>query len=146
VSTGELPSEEPTERGYLTTADLNAERVLPLLAEARVTRTPNVTEVVIDGERGVVVLVTAEAFELRLPTVEWTAGTHAPAETSRLWRRLNANRLPDAELAAEIERARTARAAEFVPCRYCGRRTPPEYRVGEDVCHSCAEQHDGVIF
>jgi hypothetical protein len=142
---GGLPTEASIEHGHLTTAQLNAERVQALLVEARVTRTPHVTELVIDGERGLVVLVTAEAFELRLPTIEWTAGTHAPVETSRLWRRLTADRLSDAELAAQIDRARAARAAEFVACRYCERRTPPEHRIG-DVCHSCAEQHEDVVF
>jgi predicted RNase H-like nuclease len=146
VPARDLPSEEPTERRHLTTAEYNAERVRALLTEARVTRTPHVTQLVVDGERGIVVLVTGEAIELRLPTVEWTAGTHAPAETSRLWRRLNADPLSDAELAAEIERARGARAAEFIACRYCGRRTPLEHRVGEDVCHACAEQHENVVF
>lgn len=146
VPTGGLPNEVSIEHGHLTTARLNADRAQALLAEARVTQTPHVTELVVDGERGLIVLVTAEAFELRLPTVEWTAGTHAPAETSRLWRRLAADRLSDAELAAHIDRARADRAAEFVTCRYCGRRTPPEYRVGEDVCHTCAEQHDDVVF
>jgi hypothetical protein len=138
--------EEPAEREYLTTAERNAQRVGTLLAQARVTRTPHVTELVIDGERGLVVLVTAEAVELRLPTIEWTAGTHAPAEASRLWKRLNPERLSDADLAAEIDEARTARGAEFVKCRYCGRATPPEHRVGDDLCHSCAEKHDDVVF
>ena len=146
VPTGGRPMEHSTEHGHLTTAQRNAERAQAMLAEARVTRTPHVTELVVDGERGLVVLVTAEAFELRLPTVEWTAGTHAPAETSRLWRRLDVDGLSDAELAAQIERARAARAAEFVACRYCGRRTPPEHRIGKDVCHSCAERHEDVVF
>src|SRR5262249_17464780 len=98
-----IPAEEWTERGHRTTAERNAHRVHPFLAEAGVTRTPHVTELVVDGERGLVVLITAEVVELRLPTVEWTAGTHAPAEASRLWKRLDAERLSDAELAAEID-------------------------------------------
>jgi hypothetical protein len=62
------------------------------------------------------VLVTGEAIELRLPTVEWTAETHAPAER-RLWRRLMPTSQSDAALAAEIERARSARATSPPHCR-----------------------------
>ena len=42
-----------------------------------------------EGEEGIVLLITPEAIELRLPTVEWTEGTHGPAPTSRLWRRID---------------------------------------------------------
>lgn len=100
-----------------TKADINAHRVHAVVPEARVTRTQHVTEFVVDGTRGLIVLVTSEAFELRIPTVEWTAGTHAPEDASQFWKRLEADKVSDAELRTAIEAARTARAAEFRPCR-----------------------------
>ena len=57
--------------------------------------TPHVAELAVGGQEGIVVLVTAEAIELRLPTVEWTSGTHNPVETSRAWKRLAADGLED---------------------------------------------------
>jgi len=103
----------------------------------------------VDGEEGVLVLVTAEAIELRLPTVEWTAGSHAPVASSRLWRRvegLDIIDLSDEQLVELLEAAKQARADEWTTCRYCGERVPVEHRLNGDVCHSCASKHEGVVF
>jgi predicted RNase H-like nuclease len=136
----------PAVGGGETRVALNAGRVRELLPRAQATVTAHVAEFVVEGEDGVIVLVTAETIELRLPTTEWTHGTHGPAAASRLFRRLESDGLSDARLASELERARAARRSEFAVCRYCGRPTPPEHRTSTDVCHSCASEHEHVVF
>ncbi len=130
----------------MTIIERNAARVEALLSGAAVNVTPHVAELLVPGEDGVIALVTAETVELRLPTVEWTSGTHDPAEASRLWKRLDIADLPDEQLASEIAEARAARKSEFATCRYCGERVPAEHRISSDVCHSCASRYEGVVF
>jgi hypothetical protein len=137
--------------GYVTDGgrqvERNAARVLDLYPAANVERTRDAIQIDIrtdtDGERGVTVLVTPEAYELRLPTIEWTAGAYGPADSTRYITRAKAHRLTDEVLASLLQEAIARRDAEFVPCRYCGCPTPPEHRH-RDACHGCAEQHLGV--
>ena len=90
-------------------------------------------------------LVTAEALELRLPTVEWPT-PYTPCPTSRLWRRVAWEDIPDhMALATLLEEASAARRQEFTTCRYCGGSFPPERRHSQDVCHGWAERHFGVL-
>ncbi len=60
------------------------------------------------------------------------------------WRRLPENALL-AAVSALIKGAREARRATFRTCRYCGKRTPPEWLHDADVCQACADQHSGAI-
>jgi hypothetical protein len=99
----------------------------------------------VGGERGIVVLVTPEAFEIRLPTVEWTGGTHSPVPSTRLWRRLRADRVDDTTLEQVLSRAEAARTREFRPCRFCRREVPVEHRTGA-ACHPCASRHTGTAY
>jgi hypothetical protein len=64
-------------------------RVLKYLPLAEVTRTRDVIQLDDGGEEGIIVLVTAEKVELRLPTVEWTQGAYGPAYASCFWKRVN---------------------------------------------------------
>jgi predicted RNase H-like nuclease len=139
------PARESSPDRDSTQVALNVDRVAALLPEARTTFMTHTAELVVDGIDGVVAVVTADGIELRLPTIEWTHGTHGPAEASRFFARLITDGLSDDLLAAELERARAARRSEFVACRECGIRTPPENRVGP-LCHSCASAHGGVVF
>jgi hypothetical protein len=92
----------------------------------------------------VTLLVTAEALELRLPTVEWPT-PYAPTASTRLWKRALWSRLGnDVALRALVDAAFEKRRREFVACRYCRRPTPPEHRHGR-VCHGCAETHLGIV-
>jgi hypothetical protein len=117
--------------------DRNVARVLELCPTTHVERTRDVIRVDIRTshypERGVTILVTPEAFELRLPTVEWTAGAYGPAASSRYLKRVRAERLTDEALVELIDDAIARRDAEIVPCRYCGQhtptRTPPRTRL-----------------
>ena len=81
--------------------------------------------------------VTPEAIEIRLPTVEWAA-PYSP----------EASDVSDGDLVNFVETARQKRHDEFVPCHYCRKPTPPEHRHtldGKNVCHGCAERHEGVV-
>ena len=87
--------------------DANARLVLDLYPEAVIERTRDAIQLEIDGETGIVLLVTKEALEIRLPTLEWTGGTHSPAAASRLWRRLEWNRVRN--LSDQLDEAFLAR-------------------------------------
>lgn len=92
----------------------------------------------------VALVLTTEAVEIRLPTVEWP-GPHSPVATTRLWKRVDWSEVSDSKaLRALLDAAAKERRREFIPCRFCRRRTPPEHRH-DDVCHSCAEGYLGVV-
>jgi hypothetical protein len=79
--------------------EIVALRVLEQSPFADVTRTRDVIQLDIADEEGITVLVTREAIELRLPTIEWTNDHHGPARTSWLWKRLKTEGLDDIKLA-----------------------------------------------
>lgn len=60
------------------------------------------------------------------------------------WRRLPETALFNA-LTVLIKGAREMRHSRFQPCRYCGRRTAPEWMHDDGVCQACADQHSGAI-
>lgn len=130
----------------LRRAEENAERVLTFVPGAEVERTRDCLQIDYGGEEGIVVLVMAEAIEVRLPMVEWTMGAYGPALSSRLWRRVKVDALTDEKLKCLLSEGLEVRRAEFKECRYCGRMVPPEHRHSDDVCHSCASEHMGVVY
>ena len=121
-------------------------QVLEHLPAAHLERTRDAIQLAHGGDAGIVVLVTAESVELRLPTVEWTGGAYGPAPASRLWKRVRAASLLDdaSPLAELLERAHEARLRQFKTCRYCKKLVPQEYRHGT-TCHSCAERFEGIV-
>ena len=123
-----------------------AKRVLDCLPDAQVERTRDAIQIDHGGEMGIVVLVTAEAVEFRLPTVEWTGGAYGPASSSRFWRRVRAVKISegDLELADLLGKAHEARAREFRKCKYCKGLVAVEHRHGT-VCHACSERYEGVV-
>ena len=50
------------------------------------------------------------------------------------------------ELIAAIEVVSARRHSRFVVCPECGQSNPLEYRVGDNLCHGCAQENHGVIF
>ena len=78
--------------------DKLAERVLRFLPDATIERTRDVIQVDWRGEEGIVVVVTPEALEFRLPTIEWTMGAYGPEESSRFWKRVESEALDDSQL------------------------------------------------
>jgi hypothetical protein len=129
--------------GFLS-VERNAQRVLDLLPLGRLTRTRDAIQIDEGDEAGISVLITAEAIELRLPTVEWTMGAYGPAPASRLWKRVRFATLSDKRLQSLICTARETRRSEFINCRYCKQAVALEHRHG-DVCHGCAERHEGIV-
>ena len=124
-----------------------AVQLLELLPGAGVERTRDVIQIEVRTEPGLVLVVTAESIELRLPTTEWTRGAYAPAPSSRYWKRIKvpgSGQLNKKRMESLIEEAQGVRAAEFLTCRFCRKDFPPEHRH-DDVCHGCAEQHMGIV-
>ena len=128
--------------------------VLELLPKGKVERTRDVVQIEHVGRYdGIVLIVTKEALELRLPTVEWMCGAYAPAEASDLWKRVTWKKLKNKssqidkdKLAEYIETAKEERRKQFAECKYCKRKYPPESRISDDVCHGCATTYEGVVF
>ena len=139
---GRYPSEGPR------LVDINAARVLAVLPGASVSRTRDAVQLDAEFEDGgVSVLVTPEAVELRLPTVEWTTGYAGPVASSRLWKRVlwTSIAASDEQLAALIEQALARRRREYATCRFCRGRVPREHRIGR-ACHGCASGHGLAVF
>lgn len=137
---GKYPSEG------LLRVERNAELLFRAQYWALLERTRDVIQLMEPGENGITVIVTREAYEFRLPTVEWTCPGRGPALSSRLWQRVEADAQTPQTLLEKIEAVREARIHETSTCRFCGRRFPPEHRHEEDVCHGCAERHLGIVY
>ncbi len=139
-----LDPEERYPSAGLRKVEENAEKVLALLPESTLERTRDCIQINSCGEKGIVTLVTAEAIELRLPTIEWK-GPHEPVASSRFWKRMQESEIADEELGVILREALKERWGEFRNCRYCKKPFPPEHRHREDVCHGCAEKYLGVV-
>jgi hypothetical protein len=130
-------------------AEHHAREVLGLLPDATFERTRDVFQIESrpDAEDGLVLLVTAEAIEIRLPITEWVCGSHGPAPSSRLWRRVpwDKARARKTGVAGLIESARCARRREFFTCPYCKCRVSRRNSAA-GACHGCASEHLGVVF
>lgn len=87
-------------------------------------------------------ILTPEALELRLPSMDWVH-VYCAVPTSRLWKRVKWERFDD--LYGLVTQAREKRRGEFRECKSCHERFPPERRHGRDVCHVCAEEHLGIV-
>jgi len=136
----------------LRRVDRIAHQVRSILPDARVERTRDVYQFLVEAQDGLVVVVTPEAIEIRLPTVEWTWGYAGPVASSRLWKRTLMRNWDDVEMAQRlanlIASGRKQRHREIQPCAICQRPTPPEHAHtidGRQVCHGCAERHMGVV-
>ena len=133
--------------GRHTRMDALAEFVLGLLPGAAVFRGPDVIEIACEDLEGIVVLVTTDTVEIRLPSVEWL-GPHTPGRSTCFWKRLRVTGRPGLAIARALMEGRAARLAQFATCHHCGTPTPPEYVIdldGRQICDSCAEKHYGVI-
>jgi hypothetical protein len=139
------PEEKHPSEGSLR-VEINAKRIIDLLPSSTVERTRDCIQINYRGEKGIVILVTPESIELRLPTVEWTMGVYGPATSSKFWKRINVYETTDEELDILLKDALKERQNEFKTCRYCMKSFPPEHRINENVCHGCAERYLGVVF
>ena len=133
--------------GSPTIAERHAIILQSLFPTAVMASSGDVVRVEIDGDRGCFVLITAEAAEIRLPTVEWTMGAYGPRGSSRYWKRVAVRETPAGyrRLGQLIAAALAARRAEFEPCRFCKQQFPPEHMTG-DACHGCASANRGIVY
>jgi hypothetical protein len=129
-----------------------ADKVLKFLPDARLSRTRDAIQVDYDGERGIIILITPESIEIRLPTTEWTMGSHGPALSSRLWKRMNISRIRDMEEIDLLDKVQDLisaglqhRQREFKKCRFCGKEYSPEHMT-KRACHGCASKHLGIVY
>ena len=82
-------------RSNFTQSEENALRILKHLDGATVERTSDSIQINFNDLKGIVVLVTNEVFEIRLPTIEWAGGSYDPVQTSDLWKRIEFKRTND---------------------------------------------------
>lgn len=142
----EFPDDYDTLGAARTLAQRYAVAVTQELPGAEVVETDDVIRIAWGIMEGIVVLVTREALELRLQTIEWPH-PHEPRRTSRLFRRIEWESIKSRKALRDLlKEAIEARRAEFGTCRYCGQSFPPERMIQGNVCHSCAEKHLDVIF
>lgn len=131
-------------------AEKLALRVLRLIPVKGVERTRDAIQIesyddLTAENSGIIVLVTPEAIEIRLPTVEWTKGCHGPALSTCLWQRVDAEGLKDKHLGQLLHTAQQVRTGMFRPCRYCKQVLPPEERVRYNVCYRCGARHLSIV-
>lgn len=117
--------------------------VSALLPGSTMERTRDCIQIDFGGEEGIVILITPEAIELRLPSIEWVS-PHWPAGSSKFWKKVEVNNVTDGELDTLLREALDERQKQFKKCRFCKRHLPPEH-MHDDVCHECAEKYLGVV-
>lgn len=119
--------------------------LLEFFPDATISRTRDAIQIDIRGESGIVLILTPEACELRLPTVSWVH-PHVPIRLSKLGQRILWGKMSrDKTLKDLCNEMLRVREDEYKLCRFCGREFPPEHRHSDDVCHGCAERHLGVV-
>lgn len=96
------------------------------------------------AEIGPIILVTPDAVDFRLPSLD-RVHPGIPSPSSISWRRLDLEAAYSGDMNTLLRSARTARKRQFLTCRYCGSKVPPEHRHARDCCHGCAEQHLDVV-
>lgn len=81
-----------------------------------------------DHDLGIILLLTPDHIEIRLPIVDWTQGAYGPVSSSRSWKRLKiddyaTDRLSQEELTSLLDlitQGIEKRRKEFRRCRKCG--------------------------
>lgn len=123
-------------------------QILEMLPGARAERTPDVIQINLGDfrdEKGIVVILTPEAIELRLPTLQWL-GPHTPVASSKLWKRINLDNSKNFDIAQLIASAQEAQAQSFGVCKFCSQKLPSGWMSQQDICQSCAEKHLGIVY
>lgn len=124
-----------------------ASQLLQHLLKVKVERTSDAIQLTTGDfrdESGLVILLSPDAIEFRLPVLIWLE-PHEPANTSKLWRRLALNELSETQLPELIAAARLQQQQNFGDCKYCGERNPSGWMFSSDICESCAESKLGII-
>jgi hypothetical protein len=130
---------------HLRSFEMLAKKLLQMFPDAIPARTRDCIQIDYLGERGVVILLTPEAVEVRLPTTDWTQGSHGPVASSSLKTRHSVHDDDESDIVASIYEAVSERQAQFKVCPYCHKEFPPEH-MAAGACHGCADKHLGIVF
>lgn len=121
-------------------------KILEILQDATFRRTRDVIQIDTGkGEKQISILVTYEELQFRIPCIEWTAGSYAPEQTSRLWKRISTNMFDrysskkvEERILDYVEQARKTRKQQYQTCKICRRKFIPEHMHDENVCQGCS--------
>ena len=130
---------------HLRRFEIFAKKLLQMFPDASISRTRDCIQIDHMGDRGVVILLTPEAVEVRLPTTDWTQGSHGPVASSCLRKRHSFSEDSESDMIASIGEAVIERQAQFKVCPYCQNEFPTEH-MAEGACHGCAEKQLGIVF
>ena len=122
-----------------------AKRLLQMFPKSIASRTRDCIQIDYLGDQGVVMLLTPESVEIRLPTTDWTQGSHGPVASSSLKKRHSLAHDSESDIVASIYEAVSEREAKFKVCPYCHKEFPPEH-MAAGACHGCASNHLGIVF
>jgi hypothetical protein len=123
-----------------------AQQVLTLVSRASYARTRDVVEITYaEGGETFIVLLTPEAIEFRMPTIEWS-GPATQVSSSTPWKRVVLAKLDEADLPALIAGVREAYAKTIRTCHYCKEKFPPGHMLNDNTCHGCASKYEGVVY
>ena len=133
---------------YLREFEVIARKIVEILPKSVETRTRDVIQINYRNEKGIVILLTPEAMEIRLPTTDWTQGAYGPVSSSRLWKRIKFERLFSSDknlLTNLLKEGLRIREREFKECIFCKKKYAMEHMTG-NYCHSCASKHLGIVY
>lgn len=122
-----------------------ARRVLDLVPGARYARTRDVVEITYEAnDETFVILLTPEAIEMRLPTVDWVT-PYTPVASTTLWKRVALAKVDPVSLPSLIAGARLAYVRTLRACKYCKQKFAPCHMT-RTACHDCATKCEGVVY
>lgn len=98
-----------------------------------------------DDDLELMILLSPEGAELRLPTVEWTMGSYGPARTSYLWKRVSLEEILEAGAKGQLNRLRAALKRRRRRCKRCNERFLTSRMTGA-TCHGRASKFNGVVY
>jgi len=140
------------------TVEKNALLIMKVLKIDEFERTRDVIQILYESplledeacKQELIVLVTAEEYQFRLTTTEWTKGGYEPVTTSYLFKRLILKNINSGELEQKIidylNLAVNKMKANLRVCKYCKRKFIIEDMINNNVCHGCASEYGRVIF
>ena len=132
-------------RDNLTVIEKNALKILKHLKGSSVERTSDSIQINYNDLKGIVVLVTNEAFEIRIPTIEWAGGSYDPVQTSDLWKRYEFKEINDDEIGQLLNHGLDEQKKHIRTCSHCKKEFYESQMHSETVCHGCAERELGVL-
>ncbi|MCO4764230.1 MAG: hypothetical protein KC502_22145 [Myxococcales bacterium] len=100
---------------------------------------------VVDADRELLVLITPNDMELRLPDMAWTTGYGGPTPTSELWKRTPVSALTKSDVHGWLRKLDTSMKRRLRRCKYCEKRFIAARMHGR-ACHGCSSKHEGVVY